>query len=308
MQDKSDINVKEATAILKKMSSAWSKRAQIRKINVNHPIPFDDSADDFLVRLLPFSQHPYFIDASYEMKRKILSCGWMIYNQKTLVIETEIINPACVNILQGFIPGADDFTSKKIASETMMDEFYHVSLVLNAIELTSLHRNLFITMPSFNIVRNMRRLQSSYTSNWEKIIIQLVTAIVSEIFISDYLKWISDNETIQPINRFSVNVHREDEFAHRAIFKNLTKCIYVNLNREQKEFFACHFIQPIQWFDDLELDCWKEVLKQIHFPHAETMIKDCQHNNIAMLPNADYAELISLANEIGIRNTHQSDK
>ena len=52
-----------------------------------------------------------------------------------------------------------------------------------------------------------------------EIIINLASAVVSEIFISDC-------EDIQPVNRLTVEAHRQDELAHGNIFKHLTKCIY----------------------------------------------------------------------------------
>lgn len=300
--DESKLDIAQAALILKKLIESWSRRAQVRKININEKIQFIEDAEDYLVDLLPFKDHPIFLKAPEDTKRKILSCGWVIYNQKTIAIETEIINPVCVSILSDKVPGVNDPISKEIVSETMVDESYHVLLVMSAINITCQRRNISLKTPAFSLIQNMKKLQSQFSSSWEKTLIQLATAIVSEIFISDYLKLLSENETIQPINRFTTKIHREDELAHSNIFKNLTKYIYTNLNKKEKKFFAEILAKPVQWFADRELDVWQSVLEQIGFENALKMIKDCKHSSSENLNYIDYSELISLANEIGVMN------
>ncbi|HLB43675.1 MAG TPA: diiron oxygenase [Gammaproteobacteria bacterium] len=299
--DKQKINVAQATIILNKLSRSWKNRAQVRR-SMGENILFNENAEDFLVDLLPFKDHPIFCNASEDMKRKILSCGWIIYNQKTITIETDIINPTCTNILSGIIPGATNPVSKQIICETMVDESYHVLLVTNAIALTGQKRDIFLKLTLFNLVKNMKKYQEKRSSGWERILVQLATAIVSEIFISDYLKLLSENEKIQLINRFTTKAHRDDELAHSNIFKNLTKCIYANLNRKEKEFFAEFLAKPVRWFADRELDVWQIALEQIGFKNAHNMILDCKNFNSKCLMHIDYSVLVSLADELGITN------
>lgn len=293
-------DVTQASFVLKKLARSWSDRAQVKRFKIHEHDLFKEDADDFLVDLLPFRDHPSFLRASQEMKRKILSSGWIIYNQKTIAIETEIINPVCVNILSGTVPGTNDPVSRQIASETLVDESFHVLLVMNAIDFTCQKRGISIKIPRFNVVENMKRLECEHFLSWQRTLIQLATAIVSEIFISDYLKLLSESETIQPINRMTTKVHREDELAHSNIFKNLTKCIYANLNKKEREFFAEILAKPITWFADRELDVWQNVLEQIEFKDASQLIRDCKNVNSHCLTHVDYSELTLLAKEIGI--------
>lgn len=294
------LDILEATIVLKKLANSWSKRAQVRHKNSNVNLEFIDEAEDFLVDLLPFKNHPDFHQLSEEMKKKVLSCGWIIYNQKTVTIETKLVNPVCVNILSEMVPGVSDSVCKQIVSETMVDESYHVLLVMNAIGITNQRRSISLRDLNFNLIKNMKFLQSQYPYQWQKILIQLATAIVSEIFISDYLKLLSDNEKIQPINRLTAKIHRDDELAHSNIFKNLTKCIYASLSKSEKEFFAEILAKPVRWFADCELDVWQTVFDQIGFKNASKMIRDCKHVDLKCLNNIDYSGLISLAEEIGI--------
>lgn len=290
--------------LLEKLANNWHKRAQVKhKLdNLNQPeSTFDHSRADFLVDLLPFKNHPHFQQAPVAIKQKILSCGWLAYNEKTVEIESKIIAPACNHIMDREVPGVTDEIIQQIASDTLVDEAYHVQLVLTGCRVTRKQRNLIeLRLPSFALTTNMYREQSYYSEPWQKILIQLATAIVSEIFISDYLNLLAHNQKIQPLNRLIVATHRRDEMAHGSIFKILAKCIYSELNQQQKEFFIEVLPKPVRWFANTELNVWKSILQQIGFDHAEPMINDCAACNQVNLMSMDYTDLISLAEEVGI--------
>lgn len=288
--------------LLQKMNGKWSVRAQVKHDEEFEQYRFDPSKKDFRDNLLPFADHPCYLQAGEEMKNKILSCGWLAYNWKTVAIELKLIVPVCYHIIYKQIPGAEYEIIQKIASDTLVDEAYHVMLVNKACCITRKHRGLQeLELPEFQIVTQMHRTLDECTSNWQKIIVQLVTAIVSEVFISDYLKLLATDMTIQPLNRLTVETHRRDEQAHSCIFKNLAKCIYSQLSPEQKDFFAKVLPLPVYWFGNKELDVWFAMLKQIGFPHAEKMIADCKYNEIN-LQRIDYTEVMTLAQELSIDN------
>lgn len=284
--------------LLAKITTSWSQRAQVRKPIVD--LAFDLQADDFLEDLLPFKDHPHYLAASWELKKQVLSCGWFIYNYKTVAVETEVINPCCVSLLADEIPGVSDFISKQVISETMVDESYHVLLVVKAVGVTSQQRNFTPMMSMTNLVKKMRSCQTLYNEQWQKKLVQLATAIVSEIFISDYLKLLSDCKTIQPLHQLTVAAHRKDEAVHANIFTQLTKAIYSQLDQQQRSFLAQILPKPVRWFADRDLALWLSLLEQINFPHAKEIIADCQSINDRCLELIDYQDLLNLSNEIGL--------
>ena len=297
-------DISHCRVLLAKMANNWHKRAQVKQTIKEFERPelsFDESKDDFRVDLLPFQDHRDFKQASIEVQKKILSCGWLAYNEKTIEIESKIITPACNHIIGLEVPGVDDGISQQIAGDTLVDEAYHVQLVVNACRVTRKRRGLEnLRLPNFALTTNMYREQSYYSEPWQKMLIQLATAIVSEIFISDYLNLLAQDREIQPLNRITVATHRRDEMAHGSIFKFITKCIYSELNQEQKEFFVNVLPKPVRWFANTELNVWKSMLEQIGFGGAESMIDDCAISNQVNLMSIDYTEFISLAEEIGI--------
>lgn len=286
------------------MSQNWQKRAQVKTKEIDMKSTVDSSLPDFRVDLLPFKNHPDFLKASPEMKSKILSCGWLAYNEKTIDIEAKVINPVCNSIIYGEVPGVDDEISQQIASETLVDESYHILLVNKACHLTRRQRDLsFIKLPDFNLVVNMYREQNKWSQSWQKVLIQLATATVSELFISDYLDLLAHDTTIQPFNRLIVDTHRRDEMAHGTIFNHLAKHIYSQLTREQQEFFIEILPKPVRWFANTELTVWHAILKQIGFAHTEKVIADCTAINEVNLLRVDYTGIMSLAEELGILNS-----
>lgn len=296
-----DQDIMFSKAVLGKMASIWERRAQVKKEIFPKTDILDPSKPDFLVDLLPFGEHPDFLAASENMQQKILSCGWLAYNEKTIAIESAIISPACNYILYGLIPGANDSISRQLISETLVDEAYHILMVVNACKITSQQRQLTIThFPMFSLEKNMKMTQDKFSEDWQKRLVCLATAIVSEIFISDYLDQLSGEEGIQPLNRLTVEAHRKDELAHSNIFTHLTKCIYASLSAKEKKFFAEMLPQPVRWFADGEFDVWEHMLEQIGFKKIRTVIEDSRRLNDKRIDKIDFSGIISLAGELGI--------
>ena len=60
---------------------------------------FDSAKPDYLESLVPFRRHPVYESANDEMKRLALSCGWIAYNEKTIAIESKVVNESVHNAL-----------------------------------------------------------------------------------------------------------------------------------------------------------------------------------------------------------------
>ncbi len=282
------------------MDKRWrTGKAQVKQ---NQELNWDEELDpnkpDFLPSLLTFNSHPFYQEKSIEIQLLVLALGWIIYNWKTVAIEGALIGPACMDIIHHKIPGSKNHIIQNVASETLVDEAYHIYLVNTAICITKNQIGLHdLTLPQFNLVTFMKQEQNNCDEDWQKILIRLVTAIVSEIFISDYLNLLADNNTINPFNRKVVDIHRKDELAHGCIFKNLTKLIYAELNSEQKEFFLAKLPLPVKWFANSELNVWEAALKQINFSKASEMIQDCATTETA-LNRIDYSGVTTLVEEL----------
>jgi hypothetical protein len=288
----------QARALLQRLANSWGRRARVKQPEFDGETLFDESKDDFIPDLLPFRDHQAFLAAPDGMRQQILSCGWLAYNEKTVDIESKIIAPACTHIIYSELPGLQDGVSKQIAGQTLVDEAYHELLVLKACQVTRDRRGWgTMTLPESQLIVKMRAAQAECSAPWQKILVHLATAIVSEVFISDYLKVLSAEMTIQPFNRLTVDAHRRDELAHGSIFKGLAKCLYGSLNAHERAFFIEVLPKPVHWFANIELDVWQAMLRQIGFRAADTVIRDCRSVNEENLARIDYSDLIALAQE-----------
>ena len=292
-------DTQEARSRLQRLANNWGRRAQVKRDELEPEAFLDEQKPDFLPELLPFYAHPAFQAASGNMQRKVLSCGWLAYNEKTVDIEAHIITPACLNIIYGEVPGLHDGVSRQLASETLVDEAYHILLVSNANQVTRRQRGLeSLPIPMSALVTKMRQAQAECDADWQRVLIQLVTAIVSEVFISDYLKLLSGEESIQPFNRMTVAMHRRDELAHSSIFRHLTRCIYAALSPAERAFFVNALPKPVRWFANLEWDVWQCMLAHIGFPQAETLIYESRQHDEENLTRLDYSGIVALAEEL----------
>ncbi len=295
--------------LLQKMSETWNRRSRVRQTvsrDTASELAFDLNKDDFQIGLLPFRHHPLFLQTSIELQKQVLSCGWIAYNEKTIDIEAKIVTPACNYILYREVPGIEDGISQQIVSATLTDEAYHILLVVNACNIARQHRQLeYLKLPSFDLVVKMRQEQEKCTESWQKMLVQLAVAIVSEVFVSDYLDLIAMDTTIQPLNRLTVATHKQDELSHSAIFTHLSKCLYHHLNTEQRTFFVDVLPKPVRWFASQEWRVWQSILEQIAFPNAEEMIAECAAQAESDLTRIDYSDLIKLSKELGILDSQQ---
>ncbi|MBZ4018699.1 diiron oxygenase [Streptomyces purpurogeneiscleroticus] len=285
--------------MLARLANNWPRRAYVKKQELE-PF-FEPDKEDFLESLLPFHAMPQYQSSSPEMKSRILSCGWLMYNAKTVQIETEIVNPTCLDIIKGTMPGLRTADSQKAVCETMVDEVYHVHLVEQASRLTRHHRRLEdVVVPQFNLVRYMHQRQQEYSEPWQRRMVQFATALVSETFISDYLHLLSETDDIQSFNRMTVAAHRHDEMVHSPLFQSLAQLFLSELTETQRAAFADVLPEPVLWFADRELDIWLALLQQIGFPKAEEMIQECRKLGTADLASLDYSGIVSLAAEVGL--------
>jgi len=154
-------------SLLDRIARGWHSRAQVKQDELQ--LHFDITRADFREDLLPFKDHPTYLELPDETKGKILSCGWLAYNEKTVAIETAIVSPACIDILDEKFPGLKDETTKRIICETLVDESYHLLLVKNANRITREYRGLqHIQIPTFNLVYHMEAEKNKHAEVWKK--------------------------------------------------------------------------------------------------------------------------------------------
>ncbi len=281
-------------------TATWELRAAVKK-NEPEQLVYDSRIPDFLPELLPFHDHPDFVNAPERYRAAALSCAWVAYNEKTVAVESKIVSPACAHLIDREVSGVSDHRVREAVSQALVDESYHTLLVVKATELTRKLRRLpEFRLPQFQIVSRLQRAKAAHPESWKKILIQLATAVVSEILVSDYLRLLSRATQIQPLNRITTEIHRADEAAHNGLFKCLGTMIYHALAQEEKEFFVHALTEPAGWFASPELDVWQAMLNQIEFPYADRIIRDCRLTQNDREVHVDLTTLEVLFCDLGV--------
>ena len=295
----------EAEKVLAQMSRHWGDRAQVKSVEYDLDLVYDQKRDDFLPDLIPLKGHPDYDEYFDDFRSEILAGGWIVYNEKTIDIEAKIVSPVCTDLIYKNIPCQDHELVRFAAAETLVDESYHILMVVNAMMVCKKKRG-FDTMElsGFSLTEKMNAEIAKADYEWQKLIIRLGTSIVSEVFISDYLGLLSDAKNIQPINRITTHAHKQDELAHSGLFKTFSKQIFAQFDEKQKRYFTEFLPKPINWFASREMDVWNQILTQIKYPHADKIIAESreEHGNVD-LSRIDYSELVELATEIGLLDT-----
>lgn len=280
-------NLESLAEELARLAHSWPVRAAVKKTEPTFP-EFDASKPDFPDHLLPFRDHPAYESASFELRQQVLSCGWIAYNEKTVVID-------------GDLPKLRDQLHRQSASQALVDESYHILLIVSACSISRQHRGLDdLRVPQFELINQMWQCQEQNPERWKRILIQLACAIVSEVMVSDYLRLMSSSSAIQPLNVMTTEIHRRDESVHSAMFKNIGASIFDSLTLRERDFFLRVLPRPIAWFANAELEVWRAMLKQIGFPRADEMIDDCLLDQSKRRVHLDLSKLSQLYEDLGI--------
>ncbi|WP_157966593.1 diiron oxygenase [Fastidiosibacter lacustris] len=293
-------NIIEKTLYM--LSKHWEKRAVVKndKSNDAYQACFDNGKEDYNETLLPFYHHPHWQSASKEFKSHVLSWAWIIYNQKTIHIEVEIINPVLEAIILEKIPGATDYLSKKIASETYVDETYHTLMAVNACNIVSVERNLGkIVLPEYDLIFSQKKVINEQNDQQKNMLLRLATASVSETLISSYLDVLSKDMSINSFCRMTIDAHRKDELAHANLFTGIMKKIFPNLSKEQQEYYLSMLPCAIRWFASKELRLWGFVLNEINFPNHREMLSEISELETKQIDTIDYSGPVKLAEGLG---------
>ncbi len=289
---------------LSRLTSNWERRAAVKKPDLRADQFFDPAKPDFLTDLLPFRDHPDFQDAPGRLQSLALTCGWIAYNEKTIGIESKIVTPACMHVIDGDLPNLSHDQYRQAVSQALVDESYHILLIVNACRVTRQRRGMErLRLPRFHLVEQMTRLQEQHVEPWKKMLIQVACAVVSEVMVSDYLKLLSTAEGIQPLHQIATEIHRRDESAHNSIFKTIGAAVFGGLTHREKEFFLKVLPEPAAWFANAELEVWRAMLQQIDFPNADRIIDDCAGEAARHRTHLDLSTLDDLYQDLGVHRT-----
>lgn len=263
---------------LKRIVAAWPRRATVRTdmTDFMNSDLFDAEAMDYPVHLIPFAQHPRFLDASEEARRLVNTLAWQAYNARVIAAEEYVANPTFEMLTHGVFPGVKRYEAKEAMQQSHIDEVWHTYMHMTAMQRTKEARNLTVQPDYSHPVTNKRlfELIAERSEKWERDILYLVWTVVGELHINNFLELLARDKTIQPMHALVARLHARDEAAHGPIVAEVMKDVFVHLNKEQRELFVRTLPDAITALGAQDYQMWSEVLEFVGIPGAVEIIAD----------------------------------
>ncbi|CAM4521398.1 MULTISPECIES: diiron oxygenase [Myxococcus] len=294
-----------ARRFLTRLGPHWARQAAVKNKEPSLTELLEPAKPDFAERLLPFRDHPTYQGLDEAMKRRVLSCGWLIYNERVVRVELDVVNPVCNDVLLSKLPGATSQAARESMAQALVDEAYHILLVVRACRLTREQRGLEdLRLPVVGVVRRMHARQASCAEAWQRDLVQLMTGVATEMCISRYLSLLSTASEIQAFNRVTTALHQQDEASHVDLFGTLARDVFNALEPVQQEFVREILPLPWLWFSEGEADVWRSVLLQLGIPRADVMMDDCIANKLLSANERAMTDAQKFSEALGIDNIH----
>ncbi len=265
-----------------KLSNLWKTRAAVNKEQLNlDGLTFDPSKKDFTASLLPFHSHDAWLDAPEQAKDICLSYAWGLYNLKTIYIECDIVTPACEDIIKSPPSSSRNAIQlQETMSEALLDEALHTRMSLLASNYIYRERGLTpYNFDRFNLITWRRELLASCNAEWQRRLSRFAIACASETLITDYLKVMAEDNSIQSICHEVTRTHAEDEWSHSSVFSLVARDIVSGLSRSEKNYLAKTMKSTVKMFANNELEAWSHVFNVAGIKDYKDIIHDTGNTN-----------------------------
>lgn len=266
---------------LKKLSLLWKLRAAVNQDLPDYcGLAFDPARQDFTASLLPFRDHQAWVEAPQHLRDQCLSYAWGIYNLKTIYIECNVVTPACEDIIKTPPPSANRALLQDVMSQALLDEALHTRMSIMACNYIYEMRGLApLDYADFNLVGWRNGVLTQCGAEWERRLARFAIACASETLITDYLKTMAEDRSIQPICHEVTRTHAVDEWSHSSVFSSVATDIVQGLSNRERSYLRSIILKTVQMFANNELGAWSTVFTMVGMPHARDILHDVGDSN-----------------------------
>ena len=287
--------------LIKKLTSNWQHRVAVNQFKINFNDIYIENVPDFPESLIPFRDHPWYLNLSSQNRFGMLAAVWIAYNEKTIQVEDYIINPFCRNALRGAYEGTSGHSIKQVIAQTIIDEQFHILMCIEACNVARTRFQLErLKFEKPFVVHRMETKIRAASDAREEDVLYLAFATVAEMTINAYLSQLSTDATIQPLNRLSVDLHRRDELAHSVIFNELVRSIYSFFSEWQKQQFIQGLREAYNAFTTQDLSIWSPILLYFKCTCVDDIITHIKNKRSVKNNQRDHSSLIKLLKELTI--------
>lgn len=288
--------------VIDRLARSWDQRVAVRQERLDLSQYCDDSIPDFPSALVPFWEDAQFSLLDNAAKLRFLGATWIAYNEKAIYMEDEIVQPLCSLLLKNRLPGVGDPQLKQVLAQVQVDEQFHILMCLEICNTARMrHRLDAYVMPEPLLGLRMKARLAETLDASEQALVRLAYAAVAETAIHAYLKQISTDTTIQPLNRINTDLHRRDESAHGTAFLEITRSVYKNLDEAARTWFKTCMTEALNAYAEMDLSMWSSILDHLQVSGRDAIIERLAPALISKRPSKDYTGLVGLLDELGIR-------
>jgi hypothetical protein len=291
--------------VMERLAQTWSDRVAVRKERIDFTQYYDPAIPDFPIEIIPFSQDPEFRNIIQQSDRgaqfRYLSATWIAYNERVMFIEDDIVQPFCDVLRRNVLPGVEDPTVQQVIVQTRVDEQFHTLMCLEVCNYARKRHHLEdYALPEPLLGKRIKDELARASGVMDDALIRMAYATVSETTIHDYLKKLSSNMTIQPLNRGHTEMHRCDEASHGMVFIELARSIYRALGAPLKDRFIKFLTKAL--YDSVEIDMsfWASTLPYLDNRNWSSFIERMRGELSQKRVGRDYAGLVRLLDELGV--------
>jgi alpha-N-dichloroacetyl-p-aminophenylserinol N-oxygenase len=290
-------------AVIRRLVGNWHRRATVKREEPDLDELFEPDRPDYPEGILPFHDHPTYRGLSPEKRAEITSWAWIAYNRHTVMAEQKVANPAFALVMEGEFPALTGEALNLSLAQAMVDEQYHTLMHLNASAVTRRRRGRAMPdaeLPLSHTARAHQRLRDAAPERWQRSLITLAFATVSEISINAYLDLLADDKVIQPINSATARLHNRDEYCHASISAVLAETVHAQLAAERRRFFLDMLMEGLDAFVATDYSTWHRIMDLTSVPGGHAMLADCQADTGRSRLVRDYTGLHQLVEQMGV--------
>jgi P-aminobenzoate N-oxygenase AurF len=288
-------------SVIQRLTKTWDTRVAVRRERLDFSQDYDPTIPDFPIAMVPFWTHPAFAGTAEPLRMRLLAGAWIAYNEKTIFVEDEVINPLCRTLLRGELPGVGSPLTKQILAQTAVDEQFHILMCLEVCNhARSQHKLEALVVPRPLLIHRLEETLAQASDSHERALARMAYATVAEMSINAYLRALSSDLTIQPLNRINTDLHRMDEGSHSVIFKELGLSVFNSLGASQRETFKTYVVKALHDFTEPDHSGWGAILKHLEIPGASEILEDLALKSRGRRASRDYTALRGLLAELGI--------
>ena len=286
-------------SVVERLAAAWPRRATVRTSGADlFPEDWDAAVPDYPLGLVPFGEHPDFVEAPADQRQLVLTLAWLAYNERVITAEDHVANPAFAMVQRGVFPGADTPALRSVVQQTLVDEHWHTHVHHLAMDNTRRVRGVDAQdwFPPSVTYRALLAEQAEASEVWERDLLTLLWTVVSEISINALLSLLAGDDTIQPLHRTVTSMHARDERAHGSVMVEVTKAVWGHLDPRQRDRFVSGFPRAVQAFSAEDYSAWAVIVERAGLAGGREMLADSRGRGLVR----DYSGLERLAHQLGI--------